>query len=93
MGDKWYAKGEPRTANPLKVKHLVKSGVLIDPDAEKEVSEATDAGGAAEGGNQVSDVADQKSAEKAAKKPANKAEPKTADKAEPKQGEGKGADS
>ena len=30
LGDKPYARGETRTADPRKVKHLVERGVLVD---------------------------------------------------------------
>ena len=33
-GDKYYATGDKRTANPADVKHLVDKGVLVEPTGE-----------------------------------------------------------
>lgn len=33
-GDKYYATGDKRTANPADVKHLVDKGVLVEPAEE-----------------------------------------------------------
>lgn len=34
FGDKYYATGDKRTANPVEVKHLVDKGVLVESNKE-----------------------------------------------------------
>lgn len=84
LGDKPYARGDTRTADPRKVKHLVDKGVLVEPDAEaeeaakREAEEAAkrEAEEAAKGGKKAAPAA----ADKGAPEGGNKAAPAAADK-------------
>lgn len=76
LGDKPYARGDTRTADPRKVKHLVDKGVLVEPDAEAEEAAKREAEEAAKGGKKAAPAA----ADKDAPEGGNKAAPVAAGK-------------